>query len=138
MERENELRRKRRRGDADGATSIHCGSHQGGASPEIAFPTTPLMTFGLPKADLIRAYGAWLQAEASEDEKGHYEFMQQLSLSNGYFLDCIESNKKMMYKFFVANCVPAGFAWQYVCCVTWFRKEREKSCGSDKVSVFPT
>ncbi|KAL7917023.1 hypothetical protein ACQKWADRAFT_307802 [Trichoderma austrokoningii] len=59
-EREKQRRRKRRRRDSDSTMTIHCHSQQctsgGRATPELVFPTTPLMGFNEPREDLVRAY----------------------------------------------------------------------------------
>lgn len=68
-------------------------------APSMVFPTTPLMGFDRRSEDLLRAYGAWLNHEASEEQKGHNEFMQQLALRHGFNLDFIGSNKEWTLSF---------------------------------------
>jgi len=125
--------RKRRRQDSNNLTILPPNAYQTGPDsrpyvPVMVFPTTPLMGFDQCSEDLVRAYGAWLNHEASEEQKGHYEFIQQLILKHGFDLDFIGSNKEWTLFFLVEEeGVPRGFAWRYVCGVTWFMKLRQKA-----------
>ncbi|EJP60902.1 uncharacterized protein BBA_10145 [Beauveria bassiana ARSEF 2860] len=98
--------------------------------PAMVFPTTPLMGFAQRSEDNIRAHTTWLKHGASDEQKGHYEFMQQLALRNGYDLDYMHSNKERVCVFSMDEGVPEGFAWRYVSGVPWFKKEREKAAGN--------
>lgn len=131
-EREKERRRKRRRRDSDGAMTIHCHSQlcdTGGpaSTPELVFPTSPLMGFDERREDLVRAYSVWQRCQVSEEQKGFYEQMQHLSLHHGIDLDMIVSNQKMMFNFYVEHEVPKGFAWRYVSDIRSFHKRRQQA-----------
>lgn len=130
-EREKQRRRKRRRRDSDSTMTIHCHSQQctsgGRATPELVFPTTPLMGFNEPREDLVRAYSVWQRCQVSEEQKGFYEQMQHLTLHHGYDLDMIVSNQERMLKFYVDYDIPEGFAWRYVSDIRSFHKRRQQA-----------
>jgi hypothetical protein len=131
-EREKQRRRKRRRRDSDGSMTIHCHSQQcalGGraATPELIFPTSPLMGFDEPREDLVRAYSAWQRSHVSEEQEGFYEQIQHLTLHHGIDLDMIVSNQKMMFQFYMKHEVPKGFAWRYVSDIRSFHKLRQQA-----------
>ncbi|KAL7783426.1 hypothetical protein V8C37DRAFT_413728 [Trichoderma ceciliae] len=97
-EREKQRRRKRRRQDLGDIMAIDCHSQHcvsGGAvsTPELVFPTTPLIGFDERREDLVRAYGVWQRCQVSEEQKGFYEQMQYLTLHHGIDLDMIVSNQ---------------------------------------------
>ncbi|KAK1237910.1 hypothetical protein MKX08_002489 [Trichoderma sp. CBMAI-0020] len=117
-EREKERRRKRRRRDSDGGPA---------STPELVFPTSPLMGFDERREDLVRAYSVWQRCQVSEEQKGFYEQMQHLSLHHGIDLDMIVSNQKMMFNFYVEHEVPKGFAWRYVSDIRSFHKRRQQA-----------
>lgn len=138
-QRQNDRRRKRKRPDSDSISTSICHPDQcpfGGrpSTPEVIFPTSPLIALGEPRRGLLKAYDVWQICQASDDEKESYKRIQNLNLERKYDLEMIASNKQRVFQYYLENDVPEGVAWHYVCDIKAFYKlrkeEHAKNVGS--------
>ncbi|KAI9155809.1 hypothetical protein HJFPF1_08398 [Paramyrothecium foliicola] len=139
-ERDRARRSKRRRRESDVSsadlTSVLCHSC---ALPSInttlvptttrlVFPTSPLVGPDLSREDMVRAYSVWQRLQVStEEQKGHYDRAQALTLEHCFDLDMLGSNQERMFRFYMQHDVPEGVAWRYVCDVKSFLKQRQRA-----------
>ena len=130
--KEREKKRKRQRRDSGGSLTIHpCQQCTHGASsapltPKMVFPTSPLFNFGMPREDIIAAYTVWQKDQSKSDEQRlYYDLVQEVTIAEGYTLDMIASNQERMCKVYERHDIPEGIAWNYVCNIPWFGKQRE-------------
>ncbi|KAJ3453910.1 hypothetical protein MRS44_018542 [Fusarium solani] len=132
-EREKTQGRKRRRRDSvgspTGVTVVHCHQNtpNSPATPRMAFPTTPLVKYDLPREGALIAYGVWQRSQVStEEHREHYTAVQELSLAHCIDLDMIASNPERMFWFYIKHGIPQGIAWHYVCDIPRYFRERER------------
>lgn len=123
--------RKRKRHDSESVSSGPCHGQPcplGGrpTTPEVVFPTSPLIALLEPRRDLLRAYDVWQIDRASDDEKESYKRIQQLNLERKYDLEMIVSNQHRAFQYYMENDVPEGVAWHYVCDIKGFYKLRKE------------
>ncbi|KAH7119412.1 hypothetical protein B0J13DRAFT_532507 [Dactylonectria estremocensis] len=133
-QREKEQRRKRRRRDSDGSsvgiTAVHCHRCATGDldTPQMVFPTSPLLEFDLSREDAVTAYSVWQRSQVStEEQKKSYDSAQELTLAHCFDLDMLASNQERMYRFYKKHGIPGGVAWRYVCDVRSWVKQRERA-----------
>ncbi|KAL0930260.1 uncharacterized protein CTRU02_214335 [Colletotrichum truncatum] len=96
------------------------------STPQMVFSSSSLPGCGLFREDAVRAYTVWQQSQVStEEQKEHYDAVQELTLAHCYDLDMLAANQKRMFGFYTKHGVPAGIAWRYVRDVEAFLEQRE-------------
>ncbi|EXU95344.1 hypothetical protein X797_011592 [Metarhizium robertsii] len=130
-QRMKDQQRKRKRHDSESVSSGPCHGQPcplGGrpTTPEVVFPTSPLIALLEPRRDFLRAYDVWQIHQASDDEKESYKRIEQLNLERKYDLGMIVSNQPRAFQYYMENDVPEGVAWHYVCDIKGFYKLRKE------------
>lgn len=131
--KEREKKRKRQRRDSNGSLTIqpcqqctHNASNATLPTPKMVFPTSPVFNFGMPREDIVAAYTVWQKGQSRSDEqKLYYDLVEEVTLAEGYTLDMIACNQERMCKVYERHDIPQGIAWNYVCNIPWFGKQRE-------------
>ncbi|SCO54791.1 uncharacterized protein FFNC_15660 [Fusarium fujikuroi] len=108
--RKSARRRKRRRrdsfGEPTGVTVVHCPQNtpSSPSTPRVAFPTTPLVEYDLPREAAPIAYSVWQRSQVgTEEHREHYTAVQDLSLAHCIDLDIIASNPEGMFRFYIKH-----------------------------------
>jgi hypothetical protein len=106
-------------GDAD-ATRYGTGIP---STPEMVFPTSPTFDFQGLRDDTVKAYVAWQKSKVRcQEQKGHYNQIQDLTLDQGLDLDIVYTNRGRYYWFYKESGVLEGVAWRFVCDIKCFMK----------------
>ncbi|ENH67180.1 hypothetical protein FOC1_g10000326, partial [Fusarium oxysporum f. sp. cubense race 1] len=91
-------------GEPTGVTVVHCPQNtpSSPSTPRVAFPTTPLVKYDLPREAAPIAYSVWQRSQVGiEEHREHYTAVQELSLAHCIDLDIIASNPQGMFRFYI-------------------------------------
>lgn len=69
------------------------------------------MGLDVSREDMVRTYSAWQRSQVStEEQKGHYERAEQLTLDHCFDLDMLRSNQERMFRFYTQHDIPDSVA----------------------------
>ncbi|KAH6988825.1 hypothetical protein BKA56DRAFT_611113 [Ilyonectria sp. MPI-CAGE-AT-0026] len=136
-QQQGERTRKQKRRDSGsssvGLPVIHIHNASGDASvtkagpgipstPDMIFPTSPSFHVQGSREDMVKAYVVWQQSQvSSQEQKGSYSLVQDLTLNEGLSLEMVYCNQKRFFRFYKEHGVLEGVAWHFVRDIKFFQ-----------------